>query len=340
MKKIGLFFLLFVGLAGIAAIIGYRIINADNVNGNKPIHIYIYTGSTYTDLLETLREQNALKNEASFDRLADMMKFKKVFPGHYIIKPGMSNIDMVRMFRGGLQTPVKVTFNNVRTKQDLAGKLSHTLEIDSLQFLAMLYDSSFLFNNQVDTHNVMALFIPNTYEMYWNTSQKKFMDRVIKEYKTFWTESRKAKAKAQGLDPLQVSILASIVQAEQLSKPSERKTIAGLYLNRIRKNMPLESDPTLIYATGDFTIKRVLNIHKTIESPYNTYKYAGLPPGPINLPEISSIDAVLNPESNNYIFMCAKEDMSGYHNFAADYATHLKNAALYTAALNKMKIYK
>lgn len=312
-----------------------------NINATKEIAINIPTGTTYSELLQLLKDKKLLKNYYTFDVLAKRTKlFKKVYPGHYVFKASMTNKEIIRIFRGGLQTPVKVTFNAVRTKEELAGKMSKTLEIDSATFLSMLYDSTFLSMNGVDTNTVIALFIPNTYEMYWNTSQKKLMERVMKEYNTYWTEARKTLAKEQGLTPIQVSILASIVQAEQLEHPSERAIIAGLYLNRLRSNMLLQSDPTLIYATRDFSIKRVLNIHKAIESPYNTYLYEGLPPGPINLPEMSSLNAVLHPDKNNYLYMCAKEDFSGYHNFAVDYATHLKNANLYSAALNKMKIYK
>jgi UPF0755 protein len=341
MKKILLLLIVIIITGIIGAGIGYNYFFSNNINSSSPIHIYIPSGSSYSDVLSILKENKVLKNYSSFELLASKMNLtKKVYPGHYLFKPKMNNKDIIRMLRGGLQTPVKVTFNNVRTKADLAGKISRCLEIDSVSFYNMLYDTSFLSKNGLDTNNVLCLFIPNTYEMYWNTSQKKLMERVIKEYKTFWTDERKSKAQAQGLTQMQVSILASIVQAEQLSRPSERPIIAGLYLNRLHKGMLLESDPTLIYATGDFTIKRVLNIHKEIDSPFNTYKNVGLPPGPINLPDISSLNAVLNPNKNEYIFMCAKEDMSGYHNFAVDYNQHLKNAALYTAALNKMKIYK
>ena len=341
MKKIVYFLLFILVVSCFGAALTYYYVFTNNINSTKSITIKIPTGSTYSDVLAILKEQKVLKNYNSFDVLAKKMNLtNKVYPGNYIFKPGMNNKDIIRILRGGLQTPVKVTFNNVRTKQDLAGKISKTLEIDSATFLAMLYDTTFLHANGLDTNTVLCLFIPNTYEMYWNTSQKKLMERVKKEYNTYWNQTRITKAKEQGLTPIQAATLASIVQAEQLARPSERPIIAGLYLNRLKKNMNLESDPTLIFATGDFTIKRVLNIHKSIDSPYNTYMHAGLPPGPINLPEISSLNAVLNPDKNEYIFMCAKEDMSGYHNFAIDYATHLKNAQLYVAALNKMKIYK
>jgi len=184
------------------------------------------------------------------------------------------------------------------------------------------------------------MFIPNTYEFYWNTSAEEFFKRMAKEYKAFWTSERIAKAKKIGLSQSEVSALASIVQAEQLFHADERSRVAGLYINRLNKGMLLQSDPTLIYALGDFTIKRVLNKHKIIKSPYNTYLNTGLPPGPINLPERSSIDAVLNYEKHDYIFMCAKEDFSGYHNFAKTNRQHEIYAAKYHRELNKRRIYK
>jgi UPF0755 protein len=186
----------------------------------------------------------------------------------------------------------------------------------------------------------LSIFIPNTYQFYWNTSAEQFMERMAKEYKAFWTDERKAKAKKIGLSQTEVAVLASIVQAEQSRHHDEKPVIAGLYINRLKKGMRLESDPTLVYAHGDFSIKRVLNVHKEIDSPYNTYRNSGLPPGPINLPEISSLDAVLNYKSHEYIFMCAKEDFSGYHNFSKTYQQHCIYANKYREALNKRKIMK
>ena len=186
----------------------------------------------------------------------------------------------------------------------------------------------------------MTMFIPNTYEVYWNTSAEEFVKRMAREYKAFWTEQRKAQAKALNLTQSEVSILASIVQAEQSEHRDERAQVAGLYINRIKKKMRLQSDPTLIYATGDFSIKRVLNKHMQLDSPYNTYMYAGLPPGPINLPEISSIDAVLDYEKHDYIYMCAKADFSGYHNFSRSFFQHNAYAKAYRNELNRRKIMK
>jgi UPF0755 protein len=252
-----------------------------------------------------------------------------VRPGKYKIEPKTSYIDLIRKLRAGIQEPVNLTFNNIRTKQDLAGNLSKQIELDSLTILKH-------FINQPES---FLHFIPNTYEVYWNLSEKSLFSKMKKEYNKFWNTSRKAKAKKIGLTPKEVAVLASIVQSET-QKNDEKPRVAGVYANRLKKGMLLQADPTLIFAHQDFTITRVLNIHKEIDSPYNTYKYTGLPPEPICLPEISSLDAVLNYENHDYIFFCAKEDFSGYHNFAKTNRQHERNAAVYRKALDAREIYK
>jgi len=206
------------------------------------------------------------------------------------------------------------------------------------QFLALLQDSVYIRKFDFNEETIMSMFIPNTYEVWWNTSPEALFDRMYKEYNDFWTDERKKKAAELGLNPKEVSTLASIVQAES-QKKDERAKIAGVYLNRLKLNMPLQADPTLVFALGDFSLKRILNIHKETESPYNTYKYAGLPPGPINLPDINSLDAVLNYEDHDYLYFCAKEDFSGYHAFAKTLSEHNANARRYQAALNAAKIF-
>jgi UPF0755 protein len=244
------------------------------------------------------------------------------------------------MLRSGAQTPVHVTFHSVRLLEDLPEKLCKNTGIQPTDLRKLLLDDStaraFGFSNET----FISMFIPNTYEVYWTISPKELLEKMHAEYRAFWGQDRRKKAAELGLTPEEVSTLASLVQAEQLAYPEERPVIAGLYLNRLEKGMKLDSDPTLIYASGDFSIKRVLNEHKAIESPYNTYKYGGLPPGPINLPEIASIDAVLNYQENNYLYMCAKDDLSGYHNFASSLSQHLKNARKYQQALNQARIYR
>lgn len=262
---------------------------------------------------------------------------ERVIPGRYEITDNMNNRQLLQLLRSGKQVPIKITFNNIRTKSDLASRISKQIEADSTQIAAMLSDSLLLKEEALNSDNVLCLFIPNTYEMYWNTSATDFFKRMKREYDNFWNTSRRQKAEQQGLTPVQVSILASIVQSET-KQNAEKPRVAGVYLNRLRQNWKLEADPTLVFALGDFSIKRVLNEYKTIDSPYNTYKYFGLPPGPICLPDISSIDAVLNAESHQFMYFCAREDMSGFHSFAKDYNTHLLNARRYQAELNRRNI--
>jgi UPF0755 protein len=249
----------------------------------------------------------------------------------------MSNLALVRMLRSGRQVPVKVTFNTVRTKEDLAEKITANLEVTKAQFLQLLQDSVYIRKFDFEEETIMSMFIPNTYEFWWNTSAETLFDRMYKEYQSFWTEERKAKAKALGLSQQEVSTLASIVQAES-QKSDERPRIAGVYLNRLRIGMALQADPTLVFAAGDFSIKRLTGVHMAIDSPYNTYKYPGLPPGPINLPDINSLDAVLNTEKHDFLYFCAKEDFSGYHSFASNYNDHMANARRYQRALNAANI--
>ena len=304
-------------------------------------YIYITTGADFSDVVKVLSENGLLINANSFEWLAATKKYTtNIKSGRYRINRNLNNNELINLLRSGRQTPVKVTFNNMRTKEQLAGKIASQIEVDSLTLLEYITDTTFLNKLKVNKDNVACIFIPNTYEFYWNTSAEGFVNRMLKEYKTFWNSSRKKKADKIKLNYYQVAILASIVEKEQNIKSDERPEIAGLYLNRIKKRMKLESDPTLIFALGDFTIKRVLNKDKKVESPYNTYKHKGLPPGPICIPSINSIDAVLNASDHNYIFMCAKEDFSGYHNFAKTYAMHLINARKYQKALNKRKIMR
>jgi UPF0755 protein len=250
----------------------------------------------------------------------------------------MGNRNAILMLRSGRQTPVKLTFNNIRLKEELAGRLTRNLEADSAKFNQLISDLEVTRQYGFDTTTIMCMFLPNTYEMYWNTSAEKLLERLYKEYNTYWTEERIQKAKSLNFTPVQVSILASIVQAEQAQKSDERPKVAGLYINRLKIGMPLQADPTLVFGLKNFGLKRILKVHIDVDSPYNTYKNTGLPPGPINLPSISSLNAVLNYEKHDYLYMCAKEDFSGYHNFASNFEDHLKNARLYQKALNAANI--
>lgn len=309
------------------------------IDSDQSYTLKIPSNSTFKTVSDKLFEDRVINDVLSFSFVAKVLDYQEaVKPGLYVIKPKMTNLQLVRQLRSGNQSPIRITFNNVRTKEDLAEKITTNLEIDQSQFLALLQDSVFIRKYDFNEETVMSMFIPNTYEVWWNTGAEALFDRMYKEYQSFWTENRKQKAAELGLSQKEVSTLASIVQAES-QKSDERPKIAGVYLNRLKLGMPLQADPTLVFALGDFSLKRVLNIHKETDSPYNTYKYAGLPPGPINLPDINSLDAVLNSENHNFLYFCAKEDFSGYHSFATNLAQHNANARRYQAALNAAKIY-
>ena len=302
--------------------------------------LYIPTNSSFDDVCSII-EKAGLHDTESFRRVADRMNYpSRVKAGRYRLTDGMSNIELVRMLRSGRQIPVKVIFNNIRLSTQLAGAVASAIEADSSGIMALLTDSVYLAENfNLTPQTILSLCLPNTYEFFWNTSAKGFMERMAKEYERFWTESRREKAREAKLTPLQASILASIIE-EETRIDSEKPVMAGVYINRLNRGMPLQADPTIKYAAGDFTIKRLLNSHKAIKSPYNTYLNAGLPPGPVCIPSIASIDAVLNYVKHDYLFFCAKPDFSGYHNFARTLQQHNRNAAEYHKALNNMKIYK
>lgn len=340
--KIGgiVFLALFIGAAYLFVNYYGKIYSTNTSVSITDPYIYVSTGSSLEDLTAQLKEKKILIDVQSFLWVAEQKSFDTPKPGKYRLKEEMNNNDLVNLLRSGQQEPVKLTFNTIRTPKDLAGKVGKQLEADSVEILAMLQNQKLAGKYGFNEKTFMTLFIPNTYEVYWNTSAEDFVKRMAREYKAFWTDSRKEKAKVLNLSQSEISILASLVQAEQSENRDERPKVAGLYINRIKKKMKLQSDPTLIYAVGDFTIKRVLNKHMAMDSPYNTYMYPGLPPGPINLPEISSIDAVLNYEKHDYIYMCAKADFSGYHNFARSFFQHNAYAKAYRSELNRRKIMK
>ena len=321
----------------------YQQVYQPNVTLKNATDKYFYVHSDYgfDDIVHNLYEKGYIINRESFEFVSEKKSgFKSnIYSGRYLLEEGMSNNELVDLFRSGETVPVKVTFNNVRTKNDLAGKLSRNLECDSLEILDLINDEEFVAKYGFNQTTILTLFLPNTYQFNWATNADEAIKRMAEEYKKFWTAERKAKAKKLNLSQSEVAILASIVQAEQSIHSDERPKVAGLYINRLRIGMLLQSDPTLVYGLGDFTIRRVLNKHKDVNSRYNTYKYKGLPPGPINLPNIKSLDAVLNYESHSYLYMCAKEDFSGYHNFAKNYKQHLIYAHKYQRELNKRRIY-
>jgi UPF0755 protein len=336
---IALFIIVFAASAFILPKIYFKFI-ADNVNISEKTYLYIPSNADFKQVKDSLDAKAQFKRPEYFYDLAKERDLEKKFkPGKYALKPGMNNRAIINMLIAGNQEPVQVSFRNLRLKENLAAAISKKLEFDSLQFMQLLDSTAFIEKYGFNKDNVYTLFIPNSYEMYWNVSAEDFFIRMHKEYSSFWNAERKQKAEALNLSQQEVSILASIVDAEALMD-KEMPTIAGLYLNRLKRGIKLEADPTVIFANQDFTIRRVLNKHLTKASPYNTYRVAGLPPGPIMMPSINAIDAVLNYEKHNYIYMCAKEDFSGYHNFADNLADHLANARKFQQALNQRNIKK
>ena len=341
-KKFVLVFLIAGSVLGISlTFYFYQVFFSANtlIESDQPYLLEIPSNSVYKNVVDQLYEEKVINDAVSFAFVAKILGYQEaVKPGLYTIEPKMNNLQLVRMLRSGQQTPVRVTFNTIRTKEDLAEKISANLEVSKEQFLELLQDSVYIRKFGFEEETIMSLFIPNTYEFWWDTSAEELFERMHKEYQSFWTEARSRKAQDLGLSKEEVSTLASIVQAES-QKSDERPRIAGVYLNRLRIGMPLQADPTLVFAAGDFSIKRLTAKQMAIDSPYNTDKYAGLPPGPINLPDINSLDAVLNFEKHNYLYFCAKEDFSGYHSFAVGYDEHLSNARRYQRALNAANIY-
>lgn len=304
------------------------------------VSLYIFSDDDFDIVKERLYSDSIIVNKKSFEWLAKKLDYPEyIKSGHYVITNGMNNNQLLNKLRSGSQTPIDFTFNNIRTIEQFAKEVDEQLEMDSTSFLEALNNNAEVKQMGFDKDNIASLFIPNTYELYWNIDADEFIDKMAKEYKKFWNEERMGKSEKIGLSPIDVSILASIVDKET-NKTSEMPRIAGVYLNRLKKNWLLQADPTLVFAIGDFEIKRVLDIHKEIESPYNTYKYIGLPPGPICIPSIASIEAVLNAENHKFFYFCAKDDLSGYHVFAKNMREHNINAEKYRKALNKKKIWK
>lgn len=331
-------------VATIAAIIVavslFRYILKPNVRtvNNEPASIIIQRGSTFSDVKTILYSNSLIINRRSFEWVAGRKNYPNlVKPGHYVLKGSMSNNELINMLRSGAQTPVSVVFNNIRKKEDLAGKISLQIEADSLSLIKCWKDREFLKSLNTTPEKVSMIFIPNTYEFWWTTDAYEFTRRMHKEFQKFWDDDRTKKALANRLSIQEVIILASIVEKET-QKNDEKAVIAGVYVNRLRKDWPLQADPTVVFAWGNFEMKRVLTVHTKIDSPYNTYLNRGLPPGPICIPSIASIDAVLNYQKHDYMFFCAKADMSGYHAFSRTLAEHNRYARAYQQALNNRKI--
>lgn len=338
--KIRMFVLILFIILGLAAFYLYRNVTIPNTwtSDGKSMSIFIPSDADFGMVTDTLYSKGLIVNRKSFEWFARNRKYPEhVKGGHYVIKDKMSNLEVVRLLNSGCQTPVNVTFNNVRDIYQLSEKVSQQIEASYFELVSLLEDTAYISKLGFTKETLPVMFIPNTYELYWTSTAEKFVSRMKSEYDRFWTSERKAKASEKKLTPLEVSILASIVEKET-TKTDEMPTIAGVYINRLDKNWRLQADPTLVFALGDFGLRRILNEHKNIESPYNTYKYGGLPPGPICIPSVQAIEAVLNAEKHKYMYFCAKDDQSGYHNFATTNIEHQRNSYKYHQSLNKLNI--
>jgi UPF0755 protein len=319
---------------------GYQLFFASNflVQKNDAAFLYIPKGADFKQVKDSLEKNNLVHDFLAFAFVSKVLGYQeKVKPGAYEIAPNEANWSVLKRLRAGRQTPIKLTFNTVRTKAQLAERLSQKLEFSENDLLNLLESPDIQQKYGLNSANIISLFVPDTYEVYWTISPESLLEKMEKAYKRFWKEERLAKAQKLNLKPEQVMTIASIVQAET-NKVDEMPRVAGVYLNRLEIDMPLQADPTVVFAVGDFEIKRVREGHKASNSPYNTYKYNGLPPGPIAIASRQAIDAVLNKESHDFLFFCAREDFSGYHNFTKDFNQHLKNARIYQEALNKAGI--
>lgn len=340
--KIGKFTIIFFSVAFLIVTgRGYQLYRyAFEANVKNERAVIIPENASFDAVIDTLQTHGILENYKAFRWVSKKKKYNDAIkPGRYLFKKGENTNQVVNKLRGGIQEPLELTFNNVRFKEDLAGKVSRYIQADSVSILNLFNDTLKIEQWGFKPETFKAMFIPNTYEFYWTTSATDFAQRMKQEYERFWDSGRKEKAAEIGFSPVEVSILASIVQAET-AKAEEFERVAGLYINRLKRGIPLQADPTVKFAVGDFSLRRILNKHLEIDSPYNTYKHAGLPPGPINFPEIASLEAVLNYEDHNYMYMSAREDFSGYHNFAVTLSEHNRNAARYRRALDERKIWK
>lgn len=323
-----------IGLLIIAVVGGYVINKAFTSNtkfNDEEMFVYVPTGSDYEDVKRILAP--IVEDQDKIDWVATKRSYDtNVKAGKFLLKKGMSSFSIVRALR--LNVPVKLAFNNQEKVQDLFVRIASQIEPDTTKLNEIFTNDAFLKENGLKKEDVMSFFIPNSYEFYWNVSPEEFAEKLTKEYKRFWNNNRLEKAKALNLTPAQVYTLASIVHKET-AKADERPKVAGVYLNRLNKSMPLQADPTVIYAlkqksnNWDLVVKRVMHNDLMVSSPYNTYRNTGLPPGPIFMPDVSAIDAVLSPEKHNYLYFCASVERFGYHEFATDYNEHLKVAAKY-----------
>ena len=343
-KQILIFVLLFVILlAGGLAIfyLKYKAVFMDAANQRtKTVSVFIPTGSDYEQLCDSLFHKNLIADTTLFHKVAKYKNLQdNIHAGHFRLAPDVTINQIINTISGNRQTPVNVTFHHIRKIEKLAGKVSNQLELDSAILMTLLHDQDMLDSLGINKEQILGFFIPNTYEFYWNTSAIEFLTRMKQKHDRFWNEKRKRKAASIGLTPEEVSTLASIVQ-EETNQASEMSRIAGVYINRLNIGMPLQADPTLKYVINDWSIRRVLDRHKQISSPYNTYQNIGLPPGPISMPEPHVIDSVLNYEEHDYLFFFFFIDRPGYHEFSRSLREHNNKANRYRHNLNQRGIYR
>jgi len=341
LKKLFYLFVIVLLVGGAVAYWAYdQIFTPNTAFDAESIEFKIDENSDFIAILTALKDSSVIEDEVSFERVAGWMNYKRknVPSGNFEIKKGWNNKEIISRLRSGVQKPIILTFNNVRTIEELMGPLSTDINLDSLELLEYFTDPVTLQNLGYTKETIMCLFIPNSYQVYWDITVEELSNRMVKEHAAFWSsKQRTEKARQLDMSDKEVYTLASIVEKESQYEP-ERPTIAGLYLNRLERGIPLQADPTVVFANGDFGLRRVLNKHLEIDSPYNTYKNPGLPPGPIYMPSIGSIDAVLNPEQHDYLFMCAKPGFGTQHAFAKTNRGHAQNARRYHRWLTQQGI--
>ncbi len=331
-KKVLIVFLLLLLLGGGAALYLYNRIFKSGVaipDGKEYYELKIPTGAKYEEVVAMLKKDKVLKEVSSFEWIAQQMEYPtKVKPGRYIIRSGMTNRQLLAKLRSGNQDPIKYTFLKFRLKSDVAKSIKGKFEFKGEDLEQLMNNDAYLREFGLNPNTAIAFFIPNTYNINWDLTARSFFARMQSEYNRFWNEAREKKREKIGLSRIEIITIASIVE-EETNQNDEKNRIAGVYLNRLRKGWTLGADPTVKFAVGDFSIRRVTNAHTQTPSPYNTYINAGLPPGPICTPSVPSIDAVLDAEEHDYMYFCARPDLSGHHNFAKDAAGHQKNADEY-----------
>lgn len=315
--------------------------SATSFEENKK-YLFVYTGKAdKTSVMNFIEDNDLLKNPKIFELLANQMDvWKRLKPGRYEIKKGESLLNISRMLRNSHQSPVNLVINKLRTNEDVAGIIAKNFEADSAEVISFINNDDSLAKLEVNNYNLMTLIIPNTYTLYWNTSPGRILKRLKSEKESFWNKKdRISKAKNLGFSPAEIYTIASIVE-EETNKNDEKGNVASVYINRYKTGMPLGADPTIKFALKDFGIKRIYHKHLDVQSPYNTYRNTGLPPGPICTPSSKTIDAVLNSPKTNYMYFVAKNDFSGYHTFSSTYTEHLLHAKEYQKALNELILRK